>query len=161
METTVSEDVQQLCTFHVGPLFLGVDVRVVQEVIRYQEMTPVPLAKNCVEGLINLRGQIVTALDLRVQMGLPPSDSEELPMNVVISIGDTTASLLVDEIGDVVDIDPKLLEPPPATLPASASRYITSVFKMEDTLLLLLSAAEAIRTGDNEKARPVKDSDGA
>ena len=70
-----SEDVQQLCTFHVGDMFLGVDVRVVQEVIRYQEMTPVPLARNGIEGLINLRGQIVTALDPRISLDLPPSDS--------------------------------------------------------------------------------------
>lgn len=159
MQSTISEGVQQLCTFHVGPLFLGVDVRVVQEVIRYQEMTPVPLAHKCVEGLINLRGQIVTALDLRVQMDLPPCESDELPMNVVIRIEDSIASLLVDEIGDVVDIDPGCLEPPPATLPATAAKYITSVFKMEDKLLLLLNADAAIRTGDAEAAHPRKSSD--
>ncbi len=149
MTTLANDQVQQLCTFYVGPLFLGVDVRVVQEVIRYQEMTPVPLSRPGVEGLINLRGQIVTALDPRIQMNLPPSESDELPMNVVIRIEDSIASLLVDEIGDVVDIDPTRLEPPPSTLPASSGRFIESVFKMEDQLLLLLNAGRAIRTGDN------------
>ncbi len=145
MTTLETDEVQQLCTFHVGSMFLGVDVRVVQEVIRYQEMTPVPLARRGIEGLINLRGQIVTALDPRVALDLPPSDSDELPMNVVISIDDAIASLLVDEIGDVVDIDPAHLEPPPSTLPAASARYVESVFKMDDQLLLLLNASQAIR----------------
>ena len=149
MQSATTEEIQQICTFHVGPLFLGVDVRVVQEVIRYQEMTPVPLARRGVEGLINLRGQIVTALDLRVQLNLPPGESQELPMNVVVRIDDSIASLLVDEIGDVVDIDPSQLEPPPSTLAIGSTKFFKSVFKMEDKLLLLLNAEEAIRAGDS------------
>ncbi|MFT7486237.1 MAG: purine-binding chemotaxis protein CheW [Candidatus Paceibacteria bacterium] len=145
MENATSAEVQQLCTFHVGNLFLGVDVRVVQEVIRYQEMTAVPMAPAGVEGLINLRGKIVTAIDLRRQLGIEPSDPEKLPMNVVIRADDCMASLLVDEIGDVVDIDPSLIEPPPGTLPESARKYVTNVFKMENQLLLLLDPHAAIR----------------
>ena len=73
----------QYCTFHLGDLFLGVEVQKIQEVIRYQEMTPVPLTSPVVQGLINLRGQIVTAIDLRRRLELPPRQEGQLPMNVV------------------------------------------------------------------------------
>lgn len=145
METTTSSQVQQVCTFHVDSLFLGVDVTVVQEVIRFQEITSVPLARKAVQGLINLRGQIVTAIDLRTQLDLPPIEAGTLPMNVVIRTKENMASLLVDEIGDVVDIDPTQLEPPPSTLPDAARKYITSVYKMDGRLLLLLDPDQAVR----------------
>lgn len=144
MELATTTDQLQLCTFHVGPLFLGIDVKVVQEVIRYQEMTSVPLARPGVEGLINLRGQIVTAIDMRTQLDLEPAEDGRLPMNVVIRTEDLMASLLVDEIGDVVDIDPAQIEPPPATLPAQARKFVQAVYKMENQLLLLLDPLQAV-----------------
>ncbi len=116
-------------------------------------MTAVPLSRPGVEGLINLRGQIVTAIDLRTQLGLGPAEEGQLPMNVVVRTSEWTASLLVDEIGDVVDIDPTFVEPPPATLPASSREYIQSVFKMEDRLLLLLDPDQAVRVGDVEEQK--------
>ena len=91
---------RQFCTFYVDNLFLGIDVQNVQEVIRYQEMTRIPLARKAIRGLINLRGQIVTAIDLRCWMELPPSNTAELPMNVVLRDGENAVSLLVDRIGD-------------------------------------------------------------
>ena len=93
---------KQFSTFLVNGLFFGVDVRHVQEVIRYQEMTRVPLAPAMVQGLINLRGQIVTAIDLRRRLELAPRPADQLPMNVVVRTDDGAVSLLVDEIGDVV-----------------------------------------------------------
>lgn len=75
---------RQFCTFHLDSLFLGIEVLRVQEVIRAQPMTHVPLAPPAVKGLINLRGQIVTAIDLRDRFGLPPLPSEQAPMNVVV-----------------------------------------------------------------------------
>ena len=70
---------KQFCTFFVNGLFFGVEVLKVQEVIRYQEMTRVPLAPAMIEGLINLRGQIVTAIDLRRRLDLSPRDPGQLP----------------------------------------------------------------------------------
>src|ERR1700743_3747788 len=96
---------RQLCTFFLQGLFFGVEVEKVQEVIRYQEMTRIPLSPPVIAGLINLRGQIVTAIDLRHQLELLPRKSDELPMNVVIRRDDGPISLLVDEIGDVVEVD--------------------------------------------------------
>src|ERR1700753_1262982 len=94
---------RQFCTFFLDKLFFGVEVERVQEVIRYQEMTRVPLSPPVIAGLINLRGQIVTAINLRHQLGLSVRKSDELPMNVVIRRDDGPISLLVDEIGDVVE----------------------------------------------------------
>jgi len=126
---------------------MGIDVRVVQEVIRFQDMTSVPLAPQAIQGLINLRGAIVTAIDLRTQLSLGPSESDKPPMNVVVRAGEVMASLLVDSISDVVDIDPCFLEPPPVTLPAAQVKFIKSVYKMENQLLLLLDPDQATDVG--------------
>src|SRR6476620_1803214 len=103
----------QFCTFYVDNLFLGINVQQVQEVIRYQAMTRVPLAPAAIRGLINLRGQIVTAIDMRSWLGLPPRPAQELPMNVVVRDGDNAVSLLVDRIGDVLEADDEVFELPP------------------------------------------------
>ena len=95
----------QFCTFYLDNQMYGVDVQSVQEVIRYQEMTDVPLAPDSVVGLINLRGQIVTAIDLRTRLGLANRPEGQLPMNVVVQSDDGAISLLVDQIGDVQEID--------------------------------------------------------
>src|SRR5258708_9947628 len=106
----------QFCTFYLDNLLFGVALKGVQEVIRSLEMTKVPLAPTVVSGLINLRGQIVTAVDLRRRLELEPSPPGTLAMNVVVRSEDGSVSLLVDEIGDVVDVEETTFEPPPQTL---------------------------------------------
>lgn len=137
-------DERQYSTFAVGDLFFGVDVGRVQELIRYQEMTPVPLASPVVGGLINLRGQIVTAIDLRVRLGLPPRTSERLPMNVVLRTDDGAVSLMVDEIGDVLDVTPDSFEAPPETLAGISRELILGAHKLDERLLLVLDTDRAI-----------------
>lgn len=129
---------RQLCTFFVDGLFFGVDVQKVQEVIRYQEMTRVPQASPVVSGLINLRGQIVTAIDLRQRLDLPRREDGKLPMNVVIRTADGVVSLLVDEIGDVQEVDGDSFERTPETLQGEARALICGVYKLTDRLLLVL-----------------------
>lgn len=133
----------QLCTFHVGDLFLGVSVLSVQEVLRSQEMTRVPIAPPSVVGLINLRGQIVTALDMRRRLRLPERPSDRLPMNVVIRVGEGAISLLVDEIGDVIEVDEGAFEQPPETLDAHSRELIQAVYKLQGRLLLVLDTQKA------------------
>lgn len=129
---------QQFCTFYLDGLFFGVEVRRVQEVIRYQEMTRVPLAAPVVSGLINLRGQIVTAIDLRRRLGLPDRPADRLPMNVVVRSDEGAVSLLVDEIGDVQEVAEDAFERPPETLQGSSRQLIQGAYKLEDELLLVL-----------------------
>src|ERR1700730_3115405 len=106
----------QYCTFFVDGHYFGVDVLKVQEIIRYQEMTRVPLAPPVVRGLINLRGQIVTALDLRRRLELRERPAEQQPVNVVVQTDDGAVSLLVDEIGDVLEVPETAFERSPETL---------------------------------------------
>jgi purine-binding chemotaxis protein CheW len=127
MGIDVAHHVTQLCTFCVDDLLFGVDLNVVQEVIRLQDITPVPLAPTVVEGLINLRGQIVTAI------------------NIVVRHEDGILSLLVDDIGDVVDVDQSAFEMPPATLAPASRVLIDGVYKLESRLLLLLNTQRAVR----------------
>ena len=135
---------QQLCTFFVDGLFLGVEVQKVQEVIRYQEMTRVPLAPNVIGGLINLRGQIITAVDLRQRLDLRPRKEGEFPMNVVVQTDDGAMSLLVDDIGDVVEVDEESFECAPDTLTGVTRDLIRGVYKLEKQLLLLLDTEKAV-----------------
>jgi purine-binding chemotaxis protein CheW len=135
---------RQFCTFHVGPLFLGIEVRLVQEVIRAQAMTRVPLAARAVRGLINLRGQIVTAIDLRERFGMPPAERDRAPMNVVVCTEAGPVSLLVDEIGDVLEVGDADYEDPPETLDAVSRELIQGVYKLPDRLLLVLDTEAAL-----------------
>jgi len=132
------------CTFTVDRFFFGVAVDQVQEVIRHQRMTRVPLASPEISGLINLRGQIVTAIDMRRRLRLPPRAGEQTPMNMVVRTEDGAVSLLVDEIGDVLDVDAATYERPPENLDPAARELIRGVYKLKDRLLLVLDAERTV-----------------
>jgi purine-binding chemotaxis protein CheW len=138
---------RQLCTFKLDDLLFGIEVMNVQEVIRFQEMTAVPLATSVVRGLINLRGQIVTAIDMRARLGLPDRKAGEVPMNVVVRTADGVVSLLVDEIGDVVEVDERAYERAPETMAAVFRERVPGVYKLEGALLLLLDAERIAALG--------------
>ena len=135
---------RQFCTFYVAGQYFGLDVLHVQEIIRYQEMTRVPLAPPVVRGLINLRGQIVTAIDLRRRLELPERPADQFPVNVIVRTDDGAVSLLVDEIGDVLEADDRLFERPPETLQGSSRELIRGAYKLPDQLLLILDTERAV-----------------
>ncbi|MES2521518.1 MAG: chemotaxis protein CheW [Gemmatimonadota bacterium] len=134
----------QFCTFTVDGLYLGIAVRQVQEVIRSLEMTAVPLAPASVEGLINLRGQIVTAIDLRCRLGLSPRLPGQEPMHVVVRTDDGAVSFMVDEIDDVIEVTPDAFERVPETLNQEAGALVKGVYKLADRLLLVLDTTRAV-----------------
>jgi purine-binding chemotaxis protein CheW len=138
---------RQLATFTVGSLLFGVDVCQVQEVIRYQEMTTVPLAAAGAAGLINLRGEVVTAICLRTRLGLPPRPAGDVPMNVVVRVNDEPVSLLVDTSGDVAHVRDDQFEPPPDTITGPGHTLILGAYKLETQLLLALDVARAVDLG--------------
>jgi purine-binding chemotaxis protein CheW len=140
----------QYCTFYLEDRYFGVEVRQVQEVIRYQELTRVPLASKVVSGLINLRGQIVTAIDLRRRLGMPDRKDEAPPMNVVVRTGDEVVSLLVDEIGDVIQVPVRQFEPPPETLFGQARVLVDGAYKLDGELLLVLNTRAAVEEVNSE-----------
>lgn len=135
--------IRQFCTFYLDGLLFGVDLRNVQEVIRSHKMTRVPLAPAAVSGLLNLRGQIVTALDLRRRLGLRSETSDAQPMNVVVRSADGAVSLLVDEIGDVVEVEEDSFEPPPETLRGTVRTMILGVHKLSKRLMHVLDVEKA------------------
>ncbi|MCA9009002.1 MAG: chemotaxis protein CheW [Planctomycetaceae bacterium] len=145
----MSETKHQFCTFYVGDMFLGINVQQVQEVIRYQEMTRVPLAPIAVQGLINLRGQIVTAIDMRCWLGLSIRPAIDLPMNVIVRDGNSAVSLLVDRIGDVIEVDEELFESPPSTLRTSVRGLISGAYKLPERLLMVIDAGHALAENDS------------
>jgi len=132
------------CTFFVGKLFFCLPVNEIQEVIGYQEMTKVPLADTAIHGLINLRGQIVTAIDLRRRLGLADRKDSRASLNVVIKGDHGSVCLVVDEIGDVVELDQSTFELPPPTLRGVERHLTQGVFKLGGHLLLLLDTARAV-----------------
>ncbi len=143
---------QQFCTFYVGQLFFGIDVLKVQEVIRLQAMTRVPQASSVVRGLINLRGQIVTAIDLRRRLNISECDNKD-PMNIVIQTDEGAVSLLIDEIGDVLEVSSDSFETPPATIHGVPRELISGVYKLEGRLLLVLDLDKALLVPSQEDTK--------
>ena len=136
---------QQFATFRVAEMFMGIELSSVQELMRYQEMASVPLAPFAVEGLINLRGQIVIALDMRRILGLPRMErSESLPMNIIVHSEGGTVSLLVDEICDVLEMAPGSATSLPDNLPPRQRALLKAVYQLDSGLLLVLNTETVI-----------------
>ncbi|MEO0600247.1 MAG: chemotaxis protein CheW [Myxococcota bacterium] len=138
----MSSTLTQLCTFHVDDLLFAIEVVRIQEVIRFEQITQVPLSSPMVRGLINLRGQIVTAVDLRSRLDLETA-TDDAPMNVVIRLEEGLISIIVDDIGDVLEVDESAFEHAPPTLPAHLRRVVDAVCKLPDRLLLVLDPERA------------------
>lgn len=134
----------QFCTFLLEDYLFGVEVKQVQEVLRYQELTRVPLAPKLIRGLVNLRGQIVTAIDLRDRLELSERSSDALPMNVIVRTDSGTVSLLVDKIGEVVEVTDDLFEARPETVEGVARELIVGAYKLENRLLLILDTEKTV-----------------
>jgi purine-binding chemotaxis protein CheW len=137
---------RQYATFEVDDQLFGVPVAIVQEVLSFHEYTPVPLAPRAVGGLFNLRGQVIAAVDLRVQLGLPGRDLDGPAMNVIVRTEEESVSLLVDRIGEVVELDDDAFEPPPDTLYGPLRELINGAFKLDGRLMLALDTARAADT---------------
>jgi purine-binding chemotaxis protein CheW len=147
---------QQFCTFFLEGSLFGVPVPQVQEVIRFHEMTRVPLAPQVVEGMINLRGQIVIAIDLGKKLSLPARKDGELPVNVVVRSADGAVSLIVDEIGDVVEVEDSTFEAPPETLQGPVREMILGVHKLQGRLMHVLDTEKACQVQSFMEAAPTE-----
>ncbi|MCG8555940.1 MAG: chemotaxis protein CheW [Proteobacteria bacterium] len=133
---------QQFCTFFLDGLFFGVEVERVQEVIRFHDITTVPLAPPVIRGLINLRGEVIAAIDLCDRLELKGHAS--MPVNVVVRTGDGPVSLLVDDVGDVLDVKQEDFEAPPETLRGQARHLIRGAYKLKERLLMVLDIGRTV-----------------
>jgi purine-binding chemotaxis protein CheW len=131
---------RQFCTFYLDGRMFGVESQQIQEVMRLVEITEVPLAPRAIGGLMNLRGQIVAAIDLRRRLEFAPRAGENMPMCVVARSTEGAVSLLVDAIGDVVEVDEETFEQPPETLEERLRSVILGVHKLDRELLHVLDA---------------------
>jgi purine-binding chemotaxis protein CheW len=128
----------QFCTFFLGEFLFGVDVAQVREVLRAQRITRVPLAPAMFSGLINLRGQIITAVDLRRRLQLDNAQSVPGSVNLILHVAKGTVSFLVDDVSEVVDV-PQALDPVPETLSGVARLLVKGVHKLPKQLLLIIN----------------------
>lgn len=151
----------QYSTFRLGDRMFGLDLMMIREINRILDITPVPHARDHIRGLINLRGQIVTILDLAVRLGLPRLDIAEESHNIILKThselvtahgpdnGKHTSStdlvgFLVDAIGDVVEADESTIEPPSANVSETEGRFLSGVIKTDSGLLVLLDMHEVL-----------------
>lgn len=132
-------------TFRVNEQWLGVPVSIVQEVLLAQRLAVVPLAPAEVAGFLNLRGQIVTAVDLRTRLDIDGESSIETAMNVVVRHEDELFSLLVDEVGDVLAVERDRIETVPPTLDACWRTVSVGIVRREMDLLVVLDVGALLR----------------
>jgi len=135
----------QLATFKLDNRLYGVDVARVQEALRLHTRTAVPQAPRAVAGLVNLRGQVVLMVDLRARLGREPYGPDDAPMMVVVRVDGEPVSLLVDQVGDVLELDSEQLSPPPPTLEPALRDVVTGVYSLDDGLLLSLDVDLAVQ----------------
>jgi purine-binding chemotaxis protein CheW len=131
-------DVRQIASFLAQDLFFGVDVLQVQEIIGRVAITRVPLAPPTVSGLINMRGQIVTAIDLRRCLGLPERLSGQPPAGLILKTEEGLVSLIVDEIGAVFELPEDAFEPPPEIIKGRLRALVSRVYMLPNRLLLVV-----------------------
>lgn len=141
---------QQFCTFLLKDQLFGIPVEQVQEVIQYQETTRVPLLPEVVRGLINLRGQIVMAVDLRRRFQIEERPPGMLPVNVVVRTQESPVSLLADSIGDVVEVGEETFEDSPQTLEDTMRQLIAGVHKLDQGLMHILNTEWACESLERE-----------
>ena len=136
---------EKICTFYLDGLFLGIDVSEVHEVLPSQSLTPVPLAHPIVAGLINMRGQIVVAIDLRRFLRRTERSADQrMPINVIVRNGTSLISLLVDDVGDVIEVDSALFTKPPDTAATETRSFFRGAYQLPSQLLLVFDTLRAI-----------------
>ncbi len=148
---------KQFCTFWLGKRLCGIPVEEVQEVLQEQAITRVPLAPAAVRGLINLRGKIVTVIDLQKRLGLDEKNLAASGMNLVVGHGESTVSFLVSSVGDVVDVEKEAFEELPETLRGESPKtLVVGVYKLPNGLMHVLDAQRGAQI-EEANARELRD----
>lgn len=143
---------REFVTASVGDQMCGIAVLQVQDVLAPQRITPIPLAPPEVSGSLNLRGRIVTAIDLRIRMGLPEREDGARTMSIVVEHQHELYSLIVDDVGDVLKVSEKNFERNPATLDSLWRTYSEGVYRLEEGLLVVLDVSTLLSFNADEEA---------
>ncbi len=140
----------ELATFYVGDALCGMDILKVQEINKLLEMTEVPLAPDYVKGILNLRGQIVTVIDLGNKLSLSETTTSGETRNIIVNSNGEYIGLLVDKIGDVERTDEQDIEPPPANIGGIQGKFFEGVFKKENSLIGILNVEEVLKEDNTQ-----------
>ncbi len=143
-QTDVNKNTVELATFFVGDALCGMDILKVQEINKLIEMTRVPKAPEYVLGILNLRGEIVTIIDLGKKLGLKSTDLNDKTRNVIVNSNEEHIGLMVEQIGDVVQAEWGKIEKPPANIGGVQGRFFTGVYKTEDRLIGILDVDKVL-----------------
>lgn len=136
---------KKYASFYLNGICFGVPIEEVQEVLEFQEITPVPLSPAVLPGIINLRGQILTTIDLKARLELAGNDSTSQPMMIVVRTREGPMNLIVDKIGSVLEVDANEFEKPTETLKPGVRAVTSHVCKLEGYLLLVLDTEKIIQ----------------
>lgn len=147
-ETTRSDQTVELATFYVGDALCGMDILKVQEINKLIQMTKVPQAPDYVLGILNLRGQIVTIIDLGKKLGLGSTDVNKDPRNIIVNDSGGHVGLLVRQISDVVEADMSKKERAPANMNGIQGSYFTGVYKTKNELIGILDVEKVLGIDD-------------
>ncbi len=134
----------ELATFNIGDACCGIDILEVQEINKLIQITPVPLAPVYVKGIINLRGRIITVIDVGKRLGLANRSETGRRRNIIVRFEDEFIGLLVDSIGDVIQTERKNIEMPPANVAGVLGRYFEGIHKTEKQLVAILNLAAVL-----------------
>jgi purine-binding chemotaxis protein CheW len=143
--------------FRVGTETFGVPITCVHEIVRVPEITNVPDSPDFVEGVINLRGKIVSVVDLRKRFGETQSAPDKKNRVIVVDSEGKLVGLIVDAASEVMKIPHSEIEPPPRIFSDSESGYVTGVGKLKDRLVILVDLKRVLQRGDLRKASEVAD----
>lgn len=141
----------QYCTFYLANKHYALPMMDVQEVMLQQELTPVPLANSVVRGLMNLRGNIVLSIDMRRRLRLPESAPDQESVQIITQGPSGLVGWMVDQMGEVAELDPANSETPPGTVSASSRELLHSVFQLEHGLLMVLDGEKVLEM-DQDRA---------
>lgn len=134
----------ELATFRVADMLTAIDIDRVREINRHLDMTPVPGSPDCVRGVVNLRGDVVTILDLRAMLQLPRADITTQSRNVVVQSNDEYIGLLVDCVTDVVAIHGDSIVPAPANVRGMDGRFFRGVCELDNNLMVIIDIEELL-----------------
>lgn len=146
------EDTQKdkYLTFRLDEEDYGLEIRHVKEIISVQKITDVPDLPDFVKGVINLRGQVIPTLDLRLRFGLPPKDYDERTCIIITHMNETLVGVIVDTVNEVLDIPPEMISPAPSVQKGVAHRFIQGLGRAGDAVKIILNAERLLHEDELE-----------
>jgi len=145
LRSEIHSDTVELASFYVGEALCGMDILKVQEINKLIEMTRVPQAPEYVLGILNLRGEIVTIIDLGKKLGLKSTELNDKTRNIIVNSNGEHIGLMVEQISDVIQVEWEKVEPPPANISDVQGKYFTGVFKTADRLIGILDVEKVLK----------------